>query len=104
LDFTYVDDFVEGIMLAMKEKNKEFDLSFGKSIKVKDVADMVINFVGKGTKQFCCKELAQPQEIELDISAIRKLGYVPRISIEEGLKRTFEWYRENLDEILKSRE
>ena len=65
---------------------------------------MIINLAGKGSKGFYPKEIAQPQEIELDISAIKEIGYLPKVSIEEGVRRTFEWYKEKQDEILKTRE
>ncbi|MBU2503445.1 MAG: NAD-dependent epimerase/dehydratase family protein [Nanoarchaeota archaeon] len=99
LDFTYIDDFIDATLLAMKEKNKVFNVSFGKGIKVSYVADMIINLAGKGTKKFYPEEIAQPQRIELDISEIQKLGFKPKINIEEGVRKTFEWYKENLDEI-----
>jgi nucleoside-diphosphate-sugar epimerase len=103
LDFTYVNDFIDGFLIALEEKNREFDLSYGSGIKVSDVADMIIKLAGNGVKVFYEKEIAQPQQVELDISAIRELGYEPKIGIEEGLKRTFHWYRENFEEILSSR-
>lgn len=103
LDFTYIDDFIEGMLLAMKEKNEEFNISFGKGVKVSYVADLIIDLAGRGTKNFYPPEVAQPQEVELNISKIKKLGFKPEINIEEGIKRTFEWYKENLEEILETR-
>jgi len=103
LDFTYVDDFTDGFLLAMKQKNSEYDISTGKSTKVSDVADMIISLAGKGKKKFYPIEISQPQEVELDISEIQKLGYEPKVGIEEGIKKTFEWYKENFEEILDSR-
>jgi len=99
LDFTYIDDFIDGFVLAMNQKNKEFDLSGGKAITVSYVADLIISLNGKGKKSFCQSEIAQPQEVELDISEIKKIGYSPKISIEEGVKKTFNWYKENLKEL-----
>lgn len=103
LDCTYIDDFIDGFLLAMGQKNKAFDISAGKGINVSYLADFVINLAGKGTKRFYPPELAQPQEVELDISPIKAIGYSPKVSIEEGVKRTFEFYRNNLNEILMSR-
>jgi UDP-glucose 4-epimerase len=103
LDFTYIDDFIDGLLIVAKEKNKEFDLSSGESVKVSEVADFVISLAGKGKKVFDNPEISQPQQVSLDISPIRELGYLPKVRIQEGLKRTFEWYKSNLDEILKSR-
>jgi nucleoside-diphosphate-sugar epimerase len=78
-------------------------LSSGESVKVSEVADFVISLAGKGKKVFDNPEISQPQQVSLDISPIRELGYLPKVRIQEGLKRTFEWYKSNLDEILKSR-
>jgi UDP-glucose 4-epimerase len=95
LDFTYIDDFIAGTLLAMKEKNKEFNISSGKSTKVSYVADLIIREIGKGKKVFEKAETTQPQQVELDISEIKKIGYKPKISIEEGVKRTIDWYKRN---------
>ncbi len=54
-----------------------------------------MGLVGKGKKGFYPAEIEQPQEVELDISKISKLGYSPKVSIEEGLRRTVEWYMKN---------
>jgi len=103
LDFTYVDDFVDAMMLCMNERNKEYDISGDEEVKVSYVADLVIRLAGEGSKRFYPAEVAQPQEVELDISEIKKLGYEPKVGIEEGIRKTFEWYKENLEKVLKSR-
>jgi len=103
LDFTYIDDFVDGILLAMEQKNKEYDISFGKGVFVSEVADMIISLAGKGEKKFYPIEVAQPQEVEINISEMKKIGYSPKVNIEEGVRRTFDWYKENLGDILESR-
>jgi nucleoside-diphosphate-sugar epimerase len=104
LDFTYIDDFINGFLKAMDQKNKAYDISAGEGIKVSYIADLIINLAGKGYKTFQKAEIAQPQEVELDIAPMKALGYFPRVSIEEGIKRTFNWYKSNFQEILKSRQ
>ena len=103
LDFTYIDDFLDGFLIAMEQKNQEFDISSGKSVRVSYLADCIIKLAGKGKKVFSDPEIAQPQEIELDISKIINLGYKPKISFEEGVRKTFEWYKENFNNILEDR-
>jgi len=102
LDFTYIDDFLDGFAMVMNEKNAEFDISSGESTKLSQVADQIIRLAGKGTKKFCSPEIAQPQEIDLDTNAIKKMGFEPKISIEEGIKRTFEWYKKRMEEREKA--
>jgi len=103
LDFTYIDDFLDGFLIVMEQKNNDFDISSGKSVKVSHVADLIINLAGKGKKIFYSSEVAQPQEVEVDISKIKELGYNPRVSIEDGINQTFKWYKENFDDIIKER-
>ena len=99
LDFTYIDDFISGFLLAMGQENEDYDIAYGKGIKLVKVADLIIGMAGKGSKGFYPVEIEQPQEVELDISEITKIGFQPKVSIEEGIRMTFEWYRENMDKI-----
>ncbi|MFH1802470.1 MAG: NAD(P)-dependent oxidoreductase [archaeon] len=103
LDFTYIDDFVDATLLAMEQTNKEYDISGEQPTLLKDVANQIIQLAGKGKIAICPAEIAQPQVVALDISPLKAIGYDPKVSLEEGVKRTFEFYKENLDEILKSR-
>ncbi len=103
LDFTYIDDFIEGFLIAMKQKNEEFNIGSGKATKLSYVADLIIKLAGKGKKVFLPPETAQPQHVELDISKIKSLGYEPKVSVEEGIKRTFEWYKDNFEKLKEQR-
>lgn len=104
LDFTYIDDFIDGFLIAMEQKNQEFNIASGESSNVSAVADQIITLADKGHKTFHKAEIAQPQEVILDIAPIKALGYAPRVSIEEGVKKTFDWYKTNYNEIQKSRQ
>jgi len=103
LDFTYIDDFIDGTLLAMTQRNEDFDISAGKGVRVDYVADLIISLAGRGKKFFYQAEKAQPQEVCLDINKLGKLGYVPKVSIGEGVRKTFEWYKENFDRIQRER-
>lgn len=96
LDFTYIDDFIEGFLIAMNQRNEEYNISTGSPVKVSKVADLILNLAGGGTKGFYHPEIAQPQEINLDINPLKKLGYSQKISIEDGVARTFNWYKNNI--------
>ena len=96
LDFTYIDDFIDGIMLAMNKWNEDYDISGGDERKILEVARMVVKEAKSMSRiRFYPKEIAQPQQIKIDNSKIRNLGFEPRISIEEGIKKMVKWYQEN---------
>ncbi len=101
LDFTYVDDFVEGIMLSIKNDwNKEYNISGEQEEKVLEIAEQIIKEIGSSSKiRFLPPEKAQPQKVNIDISAIKHIGYHPKINIDKGIKKMIEWYRKNPEAI-----
>lgn len=101
LDFTFSSDFVEGVMLAIKnEWNKEYNISGEQEELILDVAKKIIEEVGSPSKiKFCPPERAQPQKVNVDISAIKNIGYSPRVNIDEGIKKMVEWYRKHPEAI-----
>jgi nucleoside-diphosphate-sugar epimerase len=97
LDFTYIDDFIDATMLVLKEKNGEYDISGGNEFNIYQLAEFIIAKTGSKSKiKTLPEEKAQPQKVKLDLSAIKALGYKPKISTLEGTKRTIEWYKDYL--------
>lgn len=98
LDFTYVDDFVDGVILAYTKGqwNKAYNISGEDEVNVADVAREVISQIGSKSKiKFLPPERAQPQQVHVDTSALRELGYSPKVKIKEGIRRMVEFYKEN---------
>jgi nucleoside-diphosphate-sugar epimerase len=96
LDFTYVDDFVEGVMISMRQWNKSYNISGNNEVKIVDVADEVIKQTqSKSKKDFFPPEIAQPQKVNIDTAEIEALGYKPQIKIKEGIKRVVDWHKDN---------
>lgn len=95
LDFTYVDDFVEGVMLVLEYgKEREYNISGGEEFNLKELAEFIIKETdSKSEITIKGKETEQPQKVSLDISSIKELGYSPRISLKEGIKRTIKFYK-----------
>jgi len=107
LDFAYLDDFVDGVMLAInsKEWNKEYDISGKEEFNVYELARYIIGLTeSKSLIKIYPAEIAQPQKVSVDISEIEKIGYKPKISLKEGVERTIEFYKEQIrknPELLK---
>jgi len=94
LDFTYIDDFIDAFILASQQTNKEFDIATGRSEKLIDVAEDLVKMADSNSPiDFELPEMAQPQEVEIDISEVVKLGYKPKVDVYEGLRRTLEFYK-----------
>ena len=99
-DFTYVDDIAKGTILAMeKEVGYEIiNLGGGKNpISLKTIIEKIENLLGKKAKiEYKPFNKADIKETWADIEkAERLLNWKPKVDVDEGLKRTVEWYLEN---------
>lgn len=97
--FLYVEDAVEGILLATEKYNKSDPVNLGTDleISIKDLAELIGRFTGFKGKIIwdTSKPDGQPRR-KLDTSrAERKFGFKARMDFEEGLKRTIEWYEKS---------
>jgi UDP-glucose 4-epimerase len=98
-DFTYVDNVVEGNLLAMTADGVEggvYNVAGGERLSLNGLLDHLRELTGVKTE--ARYEPARPGEVRhshADVSAAeRDLGYRPSVSSLEGLTRTLEWYRE----------
>ena len=98
-DFTYVENAVQANLLACEAPNvsgKVFNVGVGGRISLNGV----LRELGKITGKTMEAKYEPPREGDIrdsqaDISQAREfLGYEPQVTFEEGLARTFEWYRE----------
>jgi len=101
LDFTYINDFIDGTMLAINNSEwcKEYNISGGEEYKILDLAKFIIENTNSPSKIIIKEaEKAQPQQVNVNLSKIKILGYNPKVSIEKGTLKTIEWYRKYLQE------
>lgn len=100
-DFTYVDDIADGTILAMKNVGYEIiNLGGGKNpISLKTVIETIQKYLNKeAVIEYRPFHKADLKETWADITKAEKiLGWKPKISFEEGIKRTIDWYIENRD-------
>ncbi len=107
-DFTYVGDLVDGLLRAGyydEAIGEDINLASGKEVKIMDLANMVNRFVGNGSGTIFVKRRKWDTKDRLLASidkAKRILGYEPKTSFEEGLKKTLQWFRDNWDNIERS--
>jgi nucleoside-diphosphate-sugar epimerase len=97
LDFTYVDDFIDGVMLILNNNqwNQEFNISGNEEYNIFELAKFIISETKSNSKiKVYDAEVSQPQSVRLDLSNIEKLGYSPKININDGVKRNIEKYKE----------
>lgn len=98
--FCFVDDLVAGV-LAMREKGEHlgiYHIGTMDEVTIADLAERVAKAAGRdimlvpgplqagGTPRRCP-----------DISKLAKLGYKPRVPLDQGLKTTLDWYWRNIE-------
>lgn len=94
-DYIYIDDLVKSIdiILNSTSENLFFNIANGKEITIREVAELFSKLIcGENRVSFnnVVKE-GDPRFWEADISNISKLGYVPSVDMEMGLKKYIEW-------------
>jgi nucleoside-diphosphate-sugar epimerase len=98
-DFTYVDDIAEGTTKALQKVGYEIiNLGGGKNpISLLQMIAMVEETLGKKAKMnFGPFHKADLKETWADITKAQKLfNWCPKVGLDEGLKKTISWYREN---------
>jgi nucleoside-diphosphate-sugar epimerase len=101
LDFTYVEDTAQGIVLATTKDAANCNIynitrSEQRQWTLKDAAELAVKIAGQGTLEIAPRDLSFPKRGRLDISrAQRDLGYTPTVDVEEGFQRYHRWYDEN---------
>ncbi len=96
----YVDDLIEGVILLMRsEERRPVNIGNPRELSVREVAEMVLETAGEKV-EIVNKPLPKdvPKQRCPDISRARDvLGWEPQVPVEEGLRRTFEWFAARRD-------
>ena len=100
-DFTFVDDIIDGIILAstkQKGRNEIFNLGTGKETKISVIAKQIIKNTKSKSKIVYHSRRSFDHIIRrrMDISKAKKLlGYNPKTNVFDGIKKTCTWAQQN---------
>ena len=99
LDFTYVEDLAQGIVLATtnpKSINDTFNITYGKSRKLIDFINILENNVGKINYEIKGRDEFRPKRGTLGIKKAKKIiKYSPKYPLELGIKKYLKFFKEN---------
>jgi nucleoside-diphosphate-sugar epimerase len=100
-DFTYVANVVDGVLRACeapKASGEVINVATGGRISLNKLFQTVRALTGSSVEPIYGPERAgDVRDSQADITKARELlGYTPTVMLEEGLKRTLEWYRASL--------
>jgi UDP-glucose 4-epimerase len=102
-DFNYVEDAIDALLLAAvneKANGEIFNLGGEEPISLKDLVELMIEVNGSGSYKLVPfpeeKKAIDIGSFYSDFTKIKStLGWQPKIRLREGLKKTFEYYKEN---------
>jgi UDP-glucose 4-epimerase len=97
-DFTYIDNIVDVTLRACEASGasgKVFNGGTGARITLNEVLKLLTKITGKKIQaQYEPPRTGDIRDSQADVSLAKKvLGYQPLVHFEEGLKRTWEWYK-----------
>ncbi len=97
LDFTYIKDFEQGIVLCCENENainQIFNLTFGMGRKINELVGVLKTEFPKTIIKYKNKEKFMPERGTLKIEKAKNLlGYKPQFEIEKGYKKYITWYK-----------
>ncbi len=103
-EFLHVDDLAESVRFVMEYNGKlEYDLinaGTGKDLTIKELAETVQEVVGhQGDINWdSSKPDGTPRKL-MDVSRMSELGWDAKTGLEEGIRDTYQWFLDHLDEI-----
>ena len=95
LDFTYVEDAADGIVAASlsdNTENKTYNITKSHSRTLLEAAQLSLKLAGGGTLVVKDKDVDFPSRGALNIDAARRdFGYDPKVDVEEGFQKYYDW-------------
>jgi len=106
-EFLLVDDLAEAIFFLMNNVQAgdlydnnltHLNIGSGEDLSILELANMIKKITGFEGEIECdpTKPDGTPRKL-MDVSRINKLGWKHSVSLEEGIKKTYEWYLSTLD-------
>ncbi len=100
--FLYIDDCIEGVLRLMdSDYNGSINIGSDRMVTIDELAEITIKISGK--KIQIKHDLSKPQGVRgrnADLTLVKKvLNWEPSVSLEEGMKRTYDWAKERLSEL-----
>jgi UDP-glucuronate 4-epimerase len=104
-DFTYIDDILDGIELVLEKyeqipDGEIFNIGRGEQVQLMDFIKAIEKQTGKTAQMnMCPKHPADTQETWSNTEKLQALGYSPKVSIDEGVERFYDWYSTYMTKI-----
>ena len=96
-DLIYAEDVARGMIHMVKNKvTKPVNLGSGTGITIKEVADIIANYFNMDIKWDVDKPMGDMKRL-MSTERAESYGFSPKVSLENGIIKTIQWYKENKD-------
>lgn len=101
-DLLYISDLIEFVRLALEKQKEQFlmcNVGQGKSISIKEIIRKIIQVSKKDISiEFDKSKPSIDTKVALDSTlAKQRLGWEPSVTLEEGIQKTLDWYKANVN-------
>lgn len=95
-EFMFVDDLADALVFIMQNYDSEepINVGTGEDVTIAEIARLIAEVVGfGGTLRFDASQPDGTPRKLLDVSRLHGMGWQHRTSLEEGVRRTWNWYQ-----------
>ena len=95
-EFLHVDDLAEALVVCMDKYDSDdiINIGTGEDVTIKELAEIVAKVIDfrRTIEWNTSKPNGTPRKV-LNVDKIKSLGWEPKISLKDGIKSTYDWYR-----------
>lgn len=98
-EFLYVDDLADASLFCMKnyDESEPVNIGTGKEISIQELSELIKSVTGfKGNILWDESKPNGTHSKLLNVSKINNLGWISKIDLEDGIKKTYKWFTKNL--------
>ena len=103
-EFLFVADLAEAVVYALEHKLDEhlYNVGSGKDVTIKELANTIQKITGHQGDIIWDSEKPDgtPRKL-MDVSKMKEMGWHYSTELEEGIKKTYAWFLDNIDNIKK---
>lgn len=101
-EFLHSRDLAEATIFLMNnyDGDDHLNVGSGQDLSIKDLATLISREAGFSGKIVWNSEEPDgtPKKL-LDVSKVKQLGWSPKVTLEQGIKETIQWFKENRDKV-----
>jgi len=103
-EFLFVDDMAKAVVFALENKLPDYlyNVGTGEDLTIKELAETIQKITGHNGEIIwdSSKPDGTPRKL-MDITKMHELGWKHELNLEEGVRKTYEWFLENIENVKK---